>query len=69
MASVKVTEKSRGSRKITFRKLRAAGLELGWHYVRLLPQDDAGIALPVEPPEHGGQPTNESERFFVIARI
>jgi hypothetical protein len=67
VASVKVTEKSSGSRKITFRKLRAAGLEPGWHYVRLLPQDDAGISLPVVPPEHGGQPTNESERFFVVA--
>ena len=68
VASAKVTEKGRGgSRKITFRKLRAAGLEPGWHYVRLLPQDDAGIALPVARPEHGGQPANESERFFVIA--
>ena len=31
-----------------------------------LPQDDEGIALPVEPSTHGEQAANESERFFVV---
>ena len=44
-----------------------AGLEQGWHFVRVLPQDDEGIALPVEPSDTGPHPANESERFFVVA--
>lgn len=66
VASVKVTDRGRPARKVTFRKLRNAGLEPGWHYVRLVPQDDEGISLPVEPPTHGEQAANESERFFVV---
>ena len=30
-----------------FRRLRGVALEQGWHYIRILPQDDDGIALPV----------------------
>ena len=66
VASVKVTERGRPARSVAFRKLRSAGLEPGWHYVRLIPQDDEGIALPVEPSTHGEQASNESERFFVV---
>ena len=67
VASVKVSERGRPARKVTLRKLRNAGLEPGWHYVRLVPQDDAGISLPVVPPAPGEQAINESERFFVVA--
>lgn len=66
VTSVKITERGRSARKITFRKLRSAGLEPGWHYVRLVPQDDEGISLPVAPAANGERPPNESERFFVI---
>lgn len=66
VASVKLTERGRPVRKVTVKKLRNAGLEAGWHFVRLVPQDDEGISLPVEPPADGEQPLNESERFFVV---
>ena len=65
-ASVKPGTTSRNGYKVTFRKLRAAGLEQGWHYVRILPQDDEGIALPVISEESGPNQGNESERFFVV---
>ena len=39
VASVKPATTGRTGYKVTFRKLRGAGLEPGWHYVRVLPQD------------------------------
>ena len=63
VASVKVTERGRPARSVAFRKLRSAGLEPGWHYVRLIPQDDEGIALPVEPSTTGTG--GQRERTFL----
>lgn len=49
------------------RKLRNADLDPGWHYVRVVPQDDEGIPLPVEQSYDEGDRLNESERFYVVA--
>ena len=67
IASVKPSTTGRSGYKVNFRKLRAAGLEQGWHYVRILPQDDEGVALPVTLDGAGPHPENESERFFILA--
>ena len=67
VASVKPATTGRTGYKVTFRKLRGAGLEQGWHFVRILPQDHDGIALPVASDDAENQP-NESERFLVVAQ-
>ena len=54
----------RSGYNVTFRKLRGSGLEQGWHYVRILPHDDEGIALPVDPPAPGPGP-GERERTLL----
>jgi hypothetical protein len=64
--SVKLSTTGKSRYSVTYRKLRGSGLEPGWHYIRILPQDDEGISLPVEPPPPGSDPYNESERFFVV---
>ena len=66
VASVKPSATGRAAHKITFRKLRGASLEPGWHYIQVLPQDEDGIALPVERSGMEEHPGNESERFFVV---
>lgn len=66
VASVKPSAVGRSGHRATFRNLRRAGLEPGWHFVRVLPVDDEGIPLPVEPSGSGTHPDNESERFFVV---
>jgi hypothetical protein len=67
-ASVKLSATGKSRYSVTLRKLRGAGLEPGWHYVRILPQDNEGISLPVEPPSPGSDAHNESERFFVVTQ-
>ena len=67
VASVKPATTGRTGYKVTFRKLRGAGMEQGWHFVRILPQGHDGIALPVASDDTGHQP-NESERFLVVAQ-
>lgn len=67
VASVKPATTGRTGYKATFRKLRGTVLEQGWHFVRILPQDHEGIALPVASDGAGPHPANESERFFVVA--
>lgn len=66
VASVKPSAVGRSGHKVAFRNLRRASLEPGWHFVRVLPVDDEGIPLPVEPTSSGTHPDNESERFFVV---
>ena len=66
IASAKPSTAGRSGHKATFRNLRRASLEPGWHFVRILPVDDEGIPLPVEPSGSGTHPDNESERFFIV---
>ena len=66
VASVKPSAVGRSGHRATFRNLRRASLEPGWHFVRVLPVDDEGIPLPVEPSSSGTHPDNESERFFIV---
>jgi hypothetical protein len=66
-AAVKVSATGRSGYRVNLTKLRAAGLDQGWHFVRVLPTDDEGIPLPVESSSQDPHPDNESERFFVIA--
>ena len=66
LASVRVSKTAKTSYKATLKKLRAANLEHGWHFIRVLPQDVEGIPLPVEEAENGLRPPNESDRFFVL---
>jgi hypothetical protein len=63
-ASARLSVTSRSGYKITLKRLRGAGLEQGWHFVRVLPVDAEGIPLPADP---GGG--NESERFFVVTPV
>lgn len=66
VASVRPSAVGRSGHKATFRNLRRANLEPGWHFVRVLPVDDEGIPLPVEPSGSSSHPDNESERFFIV---
>ena len=66
--SVKPATTGRTGYKVTFGKLRSAGLEQGWHFVRILPQDHDGIALPVMTDDTGPHQPYESERFLVVAQ-
>ena len=66
--SVKPATTGRTGYKVTFGKLRGAGLEQGWHFVRILPQDHDGIALPVVTDGTGTHQPNESERFLVVTQ-
>lgn len=52
--------------KAKLKKLRTADLEQGWHYIRVLPQDEDGIPLPVEQSSGEGRYLNESDRFYVV---
>ena len=65
-ASVKLSTTGRSGYKATFKRLRGASLEQGWHYIRVLPQDEDGVPLPVRRDDAG--PANESERFFVVVQ-
>jgi hypothetical protein len=65
-AHVRLSSTAKSMYKVTLRKLRAAGLEQGWHFIRVLPQDDEGIPLPVEPAHSSSHLDNESDRFFVV---
>lgn len=66
--SVKPATTGRTGYRVTFAKLRGAGLEQGWHFVRILPQDHDGISLPVVSDDSGRYQPNESERFLVLAQ-
>lgn len=70
-ATVRVSTTGKTKYRASFKKLRGAGLEPGWHYVRVLPQDAEGVSLPVESQDRGrqdtGHPDNETERFLVVA--
>jgi hypothetical protein len=66
VASVRPSAAGRSGHKATFRNLRRASLEPGWHFVRIFPVDDEGIPLPVEPSGSGTHPDNESEHFFIV---
>jgi hypothetical protein len=66
--SVKPATTGRTGYKVTFGKLRGAGLEQGWHFIRLLPQDHDGIALPVVSDDAEPHQPNESERFLVVTQ-
>jgi hypothetical protein len=65
-ASVKLSTTGRSGYKATFKRLRGVSLEQGWHYIRVLPQDEDGVALPVR--HDDTEPANESERFFVLVQ-
>lgn len=66
--SVKPTTTGRTGYRLTFGKLRGAGLEQGWHFVRILPQDHDGISLPVLKDDTAPYQPYESERFLVITQ-
>ena len=66
VASVRPSAAGRSGHKATFRNLRRASLEPGWHFVRVLPVDEEGIPLPVDPSGSGPHPDYESERFFIV---
>jgi hypothetical protein len=66
--SVKPHTTGRTGYRLSFGKLRGAGLEQGWHFVRILPQDQTGIALPVVSGDGTPYPPNESERFLVVTQ-
>ena len=66
--SIKPATTGRTRYKVTFGKLRGAGLEQGWHFVRILPQDHDGIALPVVSDDTRPHQPNESERFLVVTQ-
>ncbi|MGZ3116800.1 methylation-associated defense system ATP-binding protein MAD8 [Streptomyces sp. H62] len=52
--------------KASFTKLDKAGLDAGWHYVRVEPVDADGLPLPVERSSGDRQQPQESDRFFVL---
>ncbi|GGK89320.1 hypothetical protein Sme01_49590 [Sphaerisporangium melleum] len=64
--TVRVGKTAKTTFKTAIKKLRGADLEQGWHYIRVLPQDDEGIPLPVELAREGGGDLNESDRFLVV---
>lgn len=64
--SIRVSRTAKSSYKAILKKLRGADLEQGWHYIRVLPQDDEGIPLPVGPSPDGVYDLNESDRFLVV---
>ncbi len=66
-ASVRVSTTARRTYKATLKKLRAAELDEGWHFLRVLPVDDEGIPLPVMPVHVGDHPAYESQRFYILA--
>lgn len=66
--NVKPATNGRTRYRLTFGKLRSAGLEQGWHFVRVLPQDRDGIALPVVTDDNEPYQPNESERFLVVTQ-
>jgi len=65
-ASVKLSTTGRSGYKATFKRLRGVSLEQGWYYIRVLPQDEEGVPLPVR--QDRAEPANESERFFVVVQ-
>ncbi|WP_157751768.1 ATP-binding protein [Actinoplanes derwentensis] len=73
--TVKVSTTARDLYRANLRKLRTANLEPGWHYVRVLPLDAAGVELPSAERRRrhavdvvpGGNPPEESDRFYVVA--
>ncbi|HEX5495585.1 MAG TPA: hypothetical protein VFX70_13530 [Mycobacteriales bacterium] len=66
LASVGVSRTSRTEYKATLRKLRKADLDEGWYFIRVLPLDTEGIALPVDGDSAGAHPRHESERFYLV---
>lgn len=65
-ATVRPSLTAKTSYTAKLRKLRSADLDPGWHYIRVLPQDDEGIPLPVEQSRDEGHYLNESDRFYVV---
>lgn len=66
--SVKPAATGRTVYRLSFGKLRGAGLEQGWHFVRILPQDHDGISLPVMKDDTAPYQPYESERFLVVTQ-
>lgn len=65
VTSTRVSTTAKRRYKTSLKKLRAADLEEGWHFLRVLPLDDEGVPLPVTPVHEGTVPAHESERFYV----
>ena len=66
--SVKPAATGRTVYRLSFGRLRGAGLEQGWHFVRILPQDHDGISLPVMKDDTAPYQPCESERFLVVTQ-
>lgn len=66
VTQVKVSRTAKTTYKATLKKLRTAGLEAGWHYVQVVPQDAEGVPLPVVRTRDGRHQPHESDRFFVL---
>jgi hypothetical protein len=78
-ATVRVSTAAKRAYKATVKRLRAAHLDDGWHYIRVLPLDSGNVPLPVETSDlaarrgdrHADQGSqhafNESDRFYVVA--
>ncbi|MGW5752235.1 methylation-associated defense system ATP-binding protein MAD8 [Nocardia rhamnosiphila] len=62
----KTARTAKRSYKATLKKLRAAELEDGWYFLRVLPRDEDDVPLPVVPDHNGERVGNESERFYVV---
>ncbi|MFD4737000.1 hypothetical protein ACFWNQ_06440 [Streptomyces virginiae] len=61
-----VTKTAKSVFKASFSRLDKAGLEAGWHYVRVEPVDAEGIPMPVERAPGDHQQPQESDRFLVL---
>ncbi|QDY06847.1 ATP-binding protein [Micromonospora sp. HM134] len=79
-ATVKVSTTARDPYKAVLKKLRAAHLEPGWHYLHVQALDAAGVPLPTATNQGRapistatgstasiGHPPEESDRFYVVA--
>jgi hypothetical protein len=79
-ATVKVSTVARDPYKAVLKKLRAAHLEPGWHYLHVQALDAAGVPLPTATDRSSGpvgtaaastapigHPPEESDRFYVVA--
>ncbi|MGV9740625.1 methylation-associated defense system ATP-binding protein MAD8 [Nocardia farcinica] len=62
----KAAKTAKRSYKATLKKIRAAELDDGWYFLRVLPLDEDGVPLPVAPDRNGDPARNESERFYVV---
>ncbi|MBF6352875.1 ATP-binding protein [Nocardia flavorosea] len=63
----KTAKAAKRSYKAALKRLRAAELDDGWYFLRVLPIDEDGVPLPVVPDRNGARPRNESERFYIVS--